>query len=255
MRSVLAVARRELYAYFSSPLAYVIITVFLLLCGFYFYNVVSWFALQSMQFYQYPELLAEMTMTEMVWRPLLDFMAVVFLFVVPFLTMRLIAAERRSGTLELVLTSPLWNYQIVLGKFLASLALLGGLVAPTILYVLVLSQHGDPDPAPIACGYLGLILVGSSLLALGLFISSVAKTQSVAAIGGLGMALMFWLVGWSSDYASPTVAAVLKYLSLSDHLDDFAKGVLDTSHLLYYGSLVFLGLFLASRTLEAKRWT
>jgi ABC-2 type transport system permease protein len=255
VRAVLAVTKRELYAYFWSPLAYAIATVFLLLSGFYFYNVVSWFALQSMQFYQYPELLAEMSMTEMIWRPLLDFMAVVFLFIVPFLTMRLIAGERRSGTLELVLTSPLWNYQLVLGKFLAALVLLACLVAPSLLYVTVLAQHGDPDLGPIACGYVGLILMGSALLALGLFISSVAKTQAVAAVTGLGMALMFWLIGWTADYTSPGTGGVLKYISLSNHLDDFAKGVFDTSHVLYYGSLIFLGLFLASRSLEAKRWT
>ncbi len=255
MRAVLAVTRRELYAYFSSPLAYVIATVFLLLCGFYFYNVVSWFALQSMQFYQYPQLLAELSVTEMVWRPLLDFMAIVLLFIAPFLTMRLIAGERRSGTLELVLTSPVWNYQLILGKFLASLVLVIAVVAPTLVYVLVLAQHGDPDPGPIVCGYVGILFLSAALLSLGLLISSMAKTQAVAAVGGLGLALMFWLVGWSADAASPTTGAILKYLSLSEHLDDFAKGVLDSSHVLYYGSLVFLGLFLASRSLEAKRWT
>ncbi len=254
MRAVLAVTGRELRSYFSSPLAYVIATVFLLLAGFYFYNVVSWFALQSLQLSRYPELLAEMTMTEMVWRPLVDFLAVVLLFLAPFLTMRLIAGERRSGTLELVLTSPLWNYQLVLGKFLAALLLLLCLLAPTLLYALVLAQHGEPDLGPIVCGYIGLVLMGSALLALGLFISSFTRTQAVAAVIGLGMALMFWLIAWSSDYASPAVAMLLKHLSLSHHLDDFAKGVFDTSHVVYYGSLAFLGLFLASRSLEAKRW-
>ncbi len=181
MGNVLAIAHKELRAYFASPIAYVIIGGFAFLYGYFFVAILSFFVRQSMQMMQMggPP---TANINEMMIRPLMQNVTVLVLFVMPMITMRTYSEEKRSGTIELLLTSPLTDVQIVLGKFLGAMALYGVMLAVTLIHVAILFVYGNPEWKPIATAYLGLLLLGGSFISLGLFISSLTKNQIVAAM-------------------------------------------------------------------------
>jgi ABC-2 type transport system permease protein len=180
--------------------------------------------------------------------------SVVVLFVLPMITMRTYAEEKRSGTIELLLTSPVTDFQIIMGKFFGAMALYGVMLAVTLLYIAILFVYGNPEWRPIAIGYLGLLLLGGSFIALGLLISSLTKNQIVAGISTFAVLLILWVINWAANSAGPTMASVLNYLSITDHFDDFSKGILDTKHLVYYLSFITFGLFLTAKSVDTERW-
>jgi ABC-2 type transport system permease protein len=179
---------------------------------------------------------------------------VVFLFLLPLITMRTYAEEKRSGTIELLLTSPLTDLEIVLGKFLGALGLYAVMVALTLIHFGLLFAFGKPEWKPLATAYLGLLLFGGCFIALGLFISSLTKNQIVAGAATFGVFLLLWVVDWIGESMGPTGQAILKYLSMTEHLEDFVKGVIDTKHLVYYLSFIAFGLFLTVRSVDTERW-
>ena len=235
MKNAWAIARREVGAYFVSPIAYVVTAAFLFITGILFERIL---------FYS----------REATLRYLFQNLVFLLIFVAPFLSMRLLAEEQRSGTLELLLTSPVRDWEVVLGKFLAVLALFGVMVALTLLYPLILLVFGDPDVGPILSGYLGVLLVGSSALAIGVFTSSLSQNQIVSAVLSIGILLFLWLAGPFAQAFGPPISTFLNYLSLLDHFPDLAKGVVDSKDVVYYLSVTAAGLFLATRSLEARRW-
>ena len=180
--------------------------------------------------------------------------SVIVLFVMPMITMRTYAEEKRSGTIELLLTSPVTDVEIILGKFVGAVGLFAGLLAVTVLYVGVLFGLGRPEIPPVLSGYLGLLLLGSCFLSVGLFISSTTKNQMVAGAATFVVALMFWIINWFSDSAGPTIGPILTYLSITQHFDDFAKGVIDTKHVVFYLSFIAFGLFLTLKSVDSERW-
>jgi ABC-2 type transport system permease protein len=187
-------------------------------------------------------------------RPLILNVTVVFLFLLPLITMRTYAEEKRSGTIELLLTSPLTDLEIVLGKFLGALGLYAVMVALTLIHFGLLFAFGKPEWKPLATAYLGLLLFGGCFIALGLFISSLTKNQIVAGAATFGVFLLLWVVDWIGESMGPTGQAILKYLSMTEHLEDFVKGVIDTKHLVYYLSFIAFGLFLTVRSVDTERW-
>lgn len=236
MAKVWAIARREWGAYFLSPVAYAVLGVFLLLTGCDF----AAYVLAAAQ--------ADL-------RPVLGFAVALLLFLAPALTTRLWAEELRQGTDELLYTAPVATVQVVLGKFLAALGVLVLYLLATGVYPLLLRVYGHPDLRAVAVGYLGLLLLGAAALAAGLFASSLTDSQVVAAVAGFGLLLFFWIAGWLGDaLPGSTLAATARYLALVPHFDDFAKGVLDTTHLVYLLSLTGGFLFLTAQQLEAARW-
>ena len=255
MSNILAIAHKELKSYFASPIAYVVIGFFALLFGYFFVALLAFFERQSMQMAQMGMMgeAPTMNVNQQLIRPLLMNASVIILFVLPMITMRTYAEEKRSGTIELLLTSPLTDLQIIIGKFLGAMALYAAILAVTLVHMAVLFAYGNPEWRPIATGYLGLLLMGGCFISVGLLISSLTRNQIVAGMITFAVFLLLWVINWIGVFF-PTAEAVLTYLSITDHLDDFTKGVIDTKHLVYYLSFIAFGLFLTVRSVETERW-
>jgi ABC-2 type transport system permease protein len=246
MTKVLAIVRRELVGYFSSPLAYIVLTAFLLMQGYIFSIIVS--------FLNNP-------MTQAMTPLRLFFGGTVFfwlflLFTVPVITMRLLAEERRSGTIEVLLTSPVTEGQVVVGKFLAALIFYIVLWLPTLLYVVVLKQHSTIDIRPVLAGYLGVLLIGFLFLAVGTFTSTLTNNQLIAAIMAFAALVALFSIGLLEQLlvSSSWLRDALSYMNLWTHMDDYAKGIVDSRHVVYELSVGLLFLFLATKSLEVKKW-
>jgi ABC-2 type transport system permease protein len=254
MNNMLAIAHKELRSYFASPIAYIVIGFFALLFGWFYIGILDWFVRQGMQGAMGMGGPSSLNVNQQMIRPLILNITVVFLFLLPLITMRTYAEEKRSGTIELLLTSPLTDLQIVLGKFLGAFALYAVMVALTLIHFGLLFAFGQPEWKPLATAYLGLLLFGGCFIAVGLFISSLTRNQIVAGAATFGVFLLLWVVDWLGESMGPTGQAILKYLSMTDHLDDFVKGVIDTKHLVYYVSFIAFGLFLTVRSVDTERW-
>ena len=246
--------KKEMRLYFTSPIAWVIGSIFLLVAGYFFYSIFAFFTLASMQSAMNPAMGRELNVTDSVMRPLFSNLTVILLLLMPMVTMRLFAEERRSGTIELLLTYPVRDGAVLLGKYLAALVLYLLMLAGTLLYPAIVVYFARVDPGPLLTGYLGLVLLGATFLAIGLFASSLTENQIVASLVTFGTLLIFWVIGWSAEYAGGTLGSVLRHLSLIEHFDSFAKGVLDTKDIVYYLNFTILALFLTLRSLEARRW-
>jgi len=254
MRNVLAIARKEIRGYFVSPIGWVILGLFALLFGFFYYAFLGLFVRQSLQMSQFGGGPQSVNVNLYMIRPLLQNTSVIILFVLPMVTMRTYAEERRSGTIELLMTSPVTDLQIILGKFFGAVTLYAAMLAVTAVYVGMLFRFGNPEIGPILSGYLGLLLLGGGFIAVGLLISSLTKNQIVAGMATFVTFLMLWVIGWVSDFAGPTTAKLVSYLSITEHFDDFSKGVIDTQHLVYYVSFITFGLFLTAKAVDSERW-
>ena len=252
MRNILAIAGKELRGYFASPIGYVLIGFFALLFGWFFYTLVAFFERQSMQMAGGPG--GAMNVNQMLITPLLLNSTVVMLLVFPLITMRTYAEEKRSGTIELLLTAPITDFEIIMGKFLGALALFAGMLSVTLLHMGLLFAYGNPEWKPIATGYLGLLLMGGSFLSLGLVISSLTKNQIVAGMITFSVFLLLWVINWVSTFVSPEAQTVINYLSVTEHFDDFARGIIDTKHVVYYLSFIATGLFLTMKSVDSERW-
>jgi ABC-2 type transport system permease protein len=251
VRNVLALADKELRSYFASPIAYIIIGLFALLFGWFFYVYLTVFVRQSEQMMQMgrtPNLNQDMI------RGVLLNSAVIILFVMPMITMRTYSEEKRSGTIELLLTSPITDWQIILGKFFGALGLYAAMLLVTMLYMALLFVFGNPEWRPIAAGYLGLLLMGGCFIAVGLLISSLTKNQIVAGFLTFAVFLMLWVINWLADTAGPTTREIVNYLSITEHFDDFARGIIDTKHVVYYLTFITFGLFLTAKSVDSERW-
>ncbi len=254
MAGVWAVIRKELTIYFATPIFYLVGFCFLLLGGYFFYSNLLYYTLLGFQGAQNPQLAAMLNPQQMIFRPLYGTLAIVFLFLVPLLTMRLLAEEKRSGTAELLFTYPLGDGAIILGKFLAALAIYLILLALTLAYPLVLAPLTHLDWGALAANYLGLILLGGACLSLGLFASSLTENQIVAAVVAFALLLLFWLIGWQQELGGSGWGGVFSAFSLLEHFENLARGVIDTRDLVFYASFIYFFLFLTYRQLESRRW-
>lgn len=254
MQNILAIWQREMKSYFVSPIAYVVLTVFLFLSGFFFFSYLAQVIQATMMQAQFGQASQPIDVPGIIVRAVLQTISVVLLFVVPMLTMGLFAEEKKRGTIELLLTSPVGHFQAIAGKYLASLTFLLIMLLANAVTILPLFIHGEPDLNPILSGYLGMFLYGMTLLAIGLFISTLTENQIVAVIITFGVSLALFVIESFSASAVGVTKNVIDYLSVISHLEDFIKGVVDTSHIIYYITFAFVGLFLAYRSLESMRW-
>lgn len=246
MRKVMAILKRELIAYFSSPLAYIVITAFLILQGTIFYLILSYL--------NRPQTLA-MTPLRLFFGGTIYFW-LFLLFMVPVITMRLVAEERRSGTIEVLLTSPVTEGQVITGKFLAALGFWVILWLPTLIYVFILEHFASIDPGPVAAGYLGVLLLGVLFMGVGTFTSTLTNNQLIAAILAFAVMVLLFSVGLVQQLlvSSSALKSVLGYMNLWNHMDDFAKGIVDSRHVVYQLSAGIFFLYLAAKSLEVKKW-
>jgi ABC-2 type transport system permease protein len=253
MRNVLVIFKKELKSYFASPIAYLLLAIFAVIFGFFFYSATRFFVLQGMQMQMMGRGMP-MDVNEYVIRPLLTNASVIGLFLIPMITMRLYAEEKRSGTIELLMTSPVRDLEIVLGKWLSALVLYISILGISGINLAILFAFGRPDWKPILVGYLGLILQGGCLLAIGTFISTMTKNQIIAGGATFAVCLMLWVLDWVSAYDQSAWAKVVSYLSVVTHFEPFSKGVIDSKDVIFYLSMIFFGLFLTTRSVESLRW-
>jgi ABC-2 type transport system permease protein len=249
VRNMTAIAGKELRSYFSSPVAWVLMALF----GYFFYVYLNSFVQESLggQMGQGPQ---TVNVNARMIRPLLGNASVLILFLLPMVTMRTYSEEKRSGTIELLLTSPLKDIEIIGGKYLAAMGMYGGLLAVTMLYMSIVFIWGNPAFLPVLSGYFGLLLMGGGFVAIGLFISSLTNNQMVAGVASFVVFLLLWIISWAADGAGPVLSSILHYLSITEHFDDFGKGVIDTKHVIFYLSFIALGLFLATKSVDSDRW-
>jgi ABC-2 type transport system permease protein len=252
VRNVLAIANKELRSYFASPIAYIIIGLFALIFGRFFDVYLAFFVQRSSG--MGPMGGGSHNINQDMIRYLLMNSAVIILFVMPMITMRTYSEEKRSGTIELLLTSPLTDLEIIVGKFLGAMGLYCAMLAVTVAYMGILFYYGNPEWRPVVAGYLGLLLLGGCFISVGLLISSLTKNQIVAGVITFAVFLMLWIINWSADQSGPTMRAVLNHLSIIDHFDDFARGIIDTKHVVYYLSFITFGLFLTAKSVDSERW-
>jgi ABC-2 type transport system permease protein len=254
MSNILAIAHKELKSYFASPIGWVLLAVFAVLYGWFFGNILLFFERQSSQMGAMGMGPQTVNVNQQLIRPVLMNVSVLMLFLLPLVTMRTYAEEKRSGTMELLLTSPLTDAQIVLGKFFGSMALIASLLAITIPHILLLFLYSTPEWRPLLIAYLGYLLMTGCFVAVGLFVSSLTRNQIVAAVATFGVFLMLWVIDWVGSFAGPRSKVIYEYLSITGHFEDFTKGVIDTRHLVYYVSFITFGLFLTIRSVDSERW-
>jgi ABC-2 type transport system permease protein len=245
--------KKELRLYFTSPVAYVVLTIFVFITGLFFSSIFLYFAQASVRMAN-PMMTRDLNVTDNVLRPLFENMRVILLFVVPLVTMRLFAEERRSGTMELLMTYPVRDGAILLGKYLAALTLYGVMLAAMLAYPAMIARFAPVEWGALATGYVGLLLMGAMFLAIGVLASSLTENQIIAALVTFGILLSFWIVGWMAEFAGDPSSTVLRHLSIIEHNDTFSKGVLDTKDIIYFIDFTLLSLFLTLRSLESRRW-
>ena len=237
MRNMYVIAKREVAAYFVSPIAYVITAVYLAVMGGLF-GLILYYS-------------REATLRH----ALLHGVSILFMVLVTqVLTMRLLADEQRLGTLELLLTAPVRDWEVVVGKYLASLAVLLVMILLTGYFPVVLLRIGNPDVGTMLAGYLGYILNGAALLSIGVFASSLTQNQVVAAVLGIGITLLLWISGALGEIVGDSLREVVAYLPIFDHYLDFVRGIIDTKDIVYFVSVIVVFLFLSTRVVESRRW-
>ena len=243
MRKFLAIVAREWRAYFFSPLAYVIVAAFLVMNGLIFYAIVN--------FLNSPNAPKGQALPYLFT---IYYFWIFNLFVVPIIAMRLFAEERKSGTIEILLTSPVSETEVVLGKFVGALGFFLTLWAPTLIYVWILRSQIPIDLGPVGAGYLGIVLLGGYFLSVGTFASTLTKNQIVAAILAFGMLIPIFSTGLAeSMITDPSKRDLMTYFNLWDHMEDFARGIVDSRRVIYYLSATAFFLFLAVITVTAKK--
>lgn len=256
MKNILVLAGKEIRSLFVSPIAYVVLTGFLLLGGWFFFNLLFRFNYLVTLYtsFQNPEGLRGLNLNEHVIAPLLHNLTIVLVIMVPVITMRTFAEEKSSGTYELLLTSPLTVTQIVLGKFLGSLFFIYLMILLTGIYPAILFLFGNPEVGVLASGYLGLFLLGTVFVSVGLLTSSLTENQIVAAVSCFVTLLLLHVLSWPAETSGAALGEVLRYLSVIEHFSEMVKGVVGSKNIIYFLSLILLSLFLTHRSVEASRW-
>ena len=236
MRTAQAVAWKEIQVYFSNPTAYIVGMMFLALSGFFFARDLN-------------DPFPQASLVNF-----FDGATIILILIAPALTMRLMAEEQKLGTIELLLTSPVRDWEVIIGKYVASFVFLIATVALTLYYTILLYVFASPDPGPIYAGYLGLALYGGAALAIGLLCSTLTSNQIVAAVVAMGILLVMFFANLASDNIGGTASTIISEISIRSHFEDFDRGIIDTKHVVYYLSVIAFFLFMSVRALESRRW-
>jgi len=233
-RKLSAIVRKEMTHYFSSAVGYIVLFVYFVIGGFFYFKITTGWREASM-------------------RQIFGTLTFILLFLTPFVTMRIWSEEEKNSTSELLVTSPLTIWEIVVGKYLAICCFFAVMSIPTLLYLSIILATGNPDLLPVLANYLGYGLAAAAFFSLGILTSTLSENQIVSAAVAFGLNLMLWMIGWAGENAEGKMGDFLKGLSIFNHTDDFFKGIIDLSHVFYFASLIFVGLFFAVKVLESKR--
>jgi ABC-2 type transport system permease protein len=252
MTNIFAIVRKEWRGYFASPIGYVVLGMYAFVFGLFYTVGLNFVIRQSMAGPQMGG--GPMSINQMLIRYVFMNSSIVMVFVVPLITMRTYAEEKRLGTVELLMTSPITDFEILIGKFLGAMSLYAAMLGITLVHIGLLFVYGNPEWKPVLSGYLGLLLLGGCIVSIGLFFSSLTKNQIVAGMFTVVVLLMLWLIDWTSNLLGPTGGQIVSYVSLSSHLEDFVRGVIDTQHVIYYLSIITFGLFLTTKAVDSERW-
>jgi gliding motility-associated transport system permease protein len=250
-----SIVKRELVSYFASPIAYVILAIFTFLSGYFFYVRLQMYNFLSLQYMKYQGYISSLNVNDYIVKPLYANLAVILLLLIPIITMKSFAEEKRNGTKELLMTSPVTLTDILIGKYISACIVFLAMLMLTFTVPLFLLIYGAPDRGALLTAYIGMSLIGAAMISVGMFASSITENQIVAAVITFGLLLLFWAIGWVSHGVAPGLASFLTYLSLIDvHFQDLLKGIIDTRDIVYYLSVIFFFLFLTHRVLESERW-
>jgi ABC-2 type transport system permease protein len=241
--NILTIARRELKSYFSSLIAYTVIAIFLVVSGYFYYTNMVMFVM-----------FVGSDVRLGLWQQTFYDMRFVLVSLIPLLTMRLFAEEKKLGTIELLFTNPLRDADIIIGKYLACVLVLVLMILLTFLYPALLAAVFSLDPGPVAAGYLGIFLMGAACIACGIFLSSLTENQIVAAMSTVGVLLVLWFLDWNEGIAGSATVVVLHQLSFSEHFFNFIRGVIDLDDVVYYLSMIVLFLFFTRCSLASRNW-
>jgi len=258
VRKTWAIFERELKSYFVSPIAYVVIAIFVAIAGIFFYLILSSFVQRCFEVdlyaRQWQQMSPPMNVHQWVTRPFFGNVATIALMILPLITMKLYAEEKKTGTIELIQTSPIRNVQVLLGKYAAALCLYLFMLLITFVYMVFLFLYGNPEINQILAGYLGLLLIGASYLAVGILFSTFTDNQIIAAVSTIAVILIFWVIGWMSNFLSPGLGKILTQVSLIDRFEDFEKGIINSKDIVFYLSFIFMSLFFSYVSIESSRW-
>ena len=254
MRGIMAVFKKEITITFSSPIFYAATFIFLVVSGYFFYTNAIIYTIRSFQAGQNPFLAERLNLSDFVVKPFFGDMAIVLLLMLPLLTMRSYAEEKKMGTIELLFTYPISDGAVLAGKFAAAVFIFLTMLVGTLLPLILLETFAHLDWGLILSGYLGILLLGASFIALGLFTSSLTENQIIAAVLSFGAFLLFWVIGWAKSFAGPTLGTILEHISIVVHLDSFVKGLIDSRDLVFYLVFIFFWLFVTLRFLNTRFW-
>lgn len=249
-----AVFKKEVYGCFCSPIAYVLIAFFIFITALFLLVVFNQYSFATIKAVQNVLYRTQLNPTDGIWRVFLGYVSFILLIIVPMITMRSFAEERRSGTLEALFTYPISDWEIILGKFFAAFFVLLLMLIIIPVYAIVIYKFIKIDPGAVFTGCLGLIFMGASFLALGICVSSLSKNQIVAVILTFGFSLFFWLIGLLGQTAEDLVRGALRQICITSHFSNFAKGIVDTYDIMYYLCFVLFFLYLTSVVLSSRNW-
>jgi ABC-2 type transport system permease protein len=254
MRGIMAVFKKEITITFSSPIFYAAAFIFMVVSGYFFYTNAMIYTIRSFQAGQNPFLAERLNLSDFVVKPFFGDMAIVLLLMLPLITMRAYAEEKKMGTIELLFTYPISDGAVLAGKFAASMFTLLTMLVGTLLPLILLETFAHLDWGLILSGYLGILLLGASFIALGIFTSSLTENQIIAAVLSFGAFLLFWIIGWAKSFAGPPLGLILEHISIVVHLDSFVRGLIDSRDLVFYLVFIFFWLFVTLRFLNTRFW-
>ncbi len=254
MRDIWTITKKELKSFLYSPIAYILTAFFLLVSGFFFYNILAWANDQTMRMMQSGQGMNRININQMLFEPFFNNMTIILMFLLPMLTMRLFADEKKMRTEELLLTSPVRISAIIIGKYLAALVIYAIILLLTATYAIFVFVNGNPELAPLLTAYLGLFLLGAVFIAIGLFASALTENQVIAAVISFSSIILIWVISWVGESGPGAWRGILTYLSFFSHFKNMVSGVIDTQDIVYYLSFIFLGLYLTRSIFEFRKW-
>jgi ABC-2 type transport system permease protein len=254
MKDVWTITKKELKSFLYSPIAYTLTAFFLLISGFFFYNILAWANDQTMRVMQSGYGMNQININKMLFQPFFNNITIILMFLLPLLTMRLFADEKKMRTEELLLTSPVKLSAIIIGKYLAALIIYTLILLLTATYAIFIFIYGNPELAPLLTAYLGLFLLGAVFIAIGIFTSALSENQVVAAVISFSAIILIWVISWVGESSPGAWKGILTYLSFFSHFQNMVGGVIDTQDIIYYLTFVFLGLYLCRALFEFRKW-